>query len=72
MDMSRIAVSIVTHHSEAVIDRCVAALDQAGPAAGQVFDPDFFLYKEDIELSLRLRKKGWRIVYHPGAISWSL
>ncbi|MCI5165357.1 MAG: glycosyltransferase family 2 protein [Candidatus Electrothrix sp. GM3_4] len=31
-----------------------------------VFDPDFFLYKEDIELCLRIRKAGWRIVYHPG------
>ena len=30
-----------------------------------VFDPDFFLYKEDIELCLRLRKKGWSLLYHP-------
>ncbi len=30
-----------------------------------VFDPDFFLYKEDIELSLRLRKNGWSLLYHP-------
>ncbi len=30
-----------------------------------LFDPDFFLYKEDIELSLRLRKKGWEILYTP-------
>jgi GT2 family glycosyltransferase len=30
-----------------------------------VFDPDFFLYKEDIELCLRMRKAGWRIVYLP-------
>ena len=30
-----------------------------------VFDPDFFLYKEDIELSLRLREKGWKILYSP-------
>lgn len=30
-----------------------------------VFEPDFFLYKEDIELCLRIRKLGWRIVYHP-------
>ncbi len=30
-----------------------------------VFDPDFFLYKEDIELCLRLRKKGWNLLYHP-------
>ncbi len=31
-----------------------------------VFDPDFFLYKEDVELSLRLRKRGWKLLYHPG------
>jgi GT2 family glycosyltransferase len=30
-----------------------------------VFDPDFFLYKEDIELSLRLRKREWKLLYHP-------
>jgi GT2 family glycosyltransferase len=30
-----------------------------------VFDPDFFLYKEDIELCLRLRKKGWKLLYNP-------
>ncbi len=32
---------------------------------GQVFDPDFFLYKEDIELGLRLRKAGWKLLYTP-------
>lgn len=32
---------------------------------GPVFDPDFFLYKEDIELSLRMRKGGWKLLYHP-------
>lgn len=32
---------------------------------GPVFDGDFFLYKEDIELSLRLRKMGWKLLYHP-------
>lgn len=35
------------------------------PFANEVFDPDFFLYKEDIELCLRLRKAGWKILYHP-------
>lgn len=29
------------------------------------FNPDFFMYKEDIELSLRLRKKGQKLVYLP-------
>ena len=43
-----------------------AALDSLGT---EVFDPDFFLYKEDIELSLRLRKKGWKLLYHPDIIA---
>jgi GT2 family glycosyltransferase len=30
-----------------------------------IFDPDFFLYKEDIELSIRLRKKGWKLLFDP-------
>ena len=42
-----------------------SALEQAGSRLGHIFDPDFFLYKEDIELSLRLRKHGWKICYHP-------
>lgn len=39
------------------------SLDRSSGTA--VFDPDFFLYKEDIELCLRIRKAGWRIVYSP-------
>ncbi len=31
----------------------------------EIFDPDFFLYKEDIEFCLRMRKLGWRLVYQP-------
>lgn len=38
------------------------ALDQFG---GKVFDQDFFLYKEDIELGIRLRKTGWKLIYDP-------
>ncbi len=36
----------------------------------EIFDPDFFLYKEDIELSLRLRKKGWKLLYHPNLLAY--
>ena len=42
-----------------------AMLDQVALADGVVFDPAFFLYKEDIEFCLRIRKTGWRIVYLP-------
>jgi GT2 family glycosyltransferase len=30
-----------------------------------VFTPEFFMYKEDIDLSLRLRRHGWRLVLDP-------
>lgn len=46
------------------------ALDQVALAGGAVFDPDFFLYKEDIELCLRLRQKGWLVRYEPGVKAW--
>jgi len=39
------------------------------PFNGKVFDPDFFLYKEDIELCLRLRASGWTLVYDPRLIA---
>lgn len=35
-----------------------------------VFDEDFFLYKEDIELSLRIRKRGWKLRYHPDLLAY--
>lgn len=46
------------------------ALDQVALAGGAAFDPGFFLYKEDIELCLRLRQQGWRIRYDPGIMAW--
>ena len=43
----------------------LAQLASDSPDGKAVFDPDFFLYKEDIEFCLRSRKACWRIVYHP-------
>ncbi|MFW2368811.1 MAG: glycosyltransferase family 2 protein, partial [Desulforhopalus sp.] len=40
------------------------------PYGTNVFDPDFFLYKEDIELSLRLRKKGWKLIFDPQLVGY--
>lgn len=36
----------------------------------QYFDEDFIAYKEDIDLSYRLKHRGWKIMYEPKAIIW--
>lgn len=36
---------------------------------GEIFDSSFFLYKEDIELSLRIRRSGWRLLYVPHIVA---
>lgn len=36
---------------------------------GQVFDEDFWMYKEDVDLSFRLREAGRRVVYEPAAVA---
>jgi hypothetical protein len=34
------------------------------------FDEKYFLYLEDVDLSLRMRKAGWRILYTPQGSVW--
>ncbi|MBI3335417.1 MAG: glycosyltransferase family 2 protein [Candidatus Portnoybacteria bacterium] len=36
----------------------------------EYFDQDFFMYKEDVDLSWRLRLYGWKILYSPGLIAY--
>lgn len=38
--------------------------------SGNIFDDDFFLYKEDIELSIRMRKQGWTLLYSPKLVAY--
>lgn len=33
-----------------------------------LFDEDFFIYLEDVELSIKCRKKGWKLLYVPRSI----
>ncbi len=38
--------------------------------AYEYFDEEFFMYKEDIDLSWRLRLRGWKCVYYPKVICY--
>ena len=47
------------------------ALD-AGRIDGQVFDEDFFAYREDADLAWRMRGFGYRAMYEPAAVAYHL
>lgn len=38
--------------------------------SGECFDEDFFMYKEDVDLSWRLRLLGWSFLYTPKAVAY--
>jgi GT2 family glycosyltransferase len=65
------------HHIEAVPALCGAlmfcrkkALESVFITKNEVFDRTFFMYKEDIDLSLRLRKAGWKLFFIPQLIAY--
>ena len=45
------------------------ALESAKISTGY-FDSDFFLYREDADLALRLTRLGWKCLYVPRAVAW--
>lgn len=65
---------------EANLGQYDAAREVFGPSAGAalyrremleevgLFDEDFFMYMEDVDLALRGRLAGWRCLYVPGAV----
>lgn len=38
--------------------------------APEVFDQDFFAYKEDVDLGWRLNQAGWKVLYRPVMMGW--
>jgi len=59
------------HASIKEIDWALGAcmLIRAEAVGKEIFDPRFFLYFEDVDLCLRLKKTGWKVVYHPEAVA---
>jgi GT2 family glycosyltransferase len=44
------------------------AIDEVLLRGYELLDTTFYMYKEDIDLSLRLRKKGWNLAFVPNMI----
>ena len=57
----------------APVYRRSALIDVQEPRTGgglEVLDEDFFMYKEDVDLAWRLRRRGWTTWYQPTALAW--
>ena len=54
--------------------RRTALLQSAVPVKGkiqpEIFDEDFYMYKEDVDLAWRLQLFGWKAWYDPSAVAW--
>lgn len=46
------------------------ALKEVLFSSGDIFDPSFYMYKEDIDLSIRLAKNGWELWIDPTLIAY--
>lgn len=46
------------------------AIDALREVSGEVFDADFFAYKEDVDVAWRLRLLGWKAAYVPQAVAY--
>lgn len=56
-----VSAAVATYRRSAVLD---VSIDQ------QLFDPFFFMYKEDVDLAIRLARKGYTAWFEPGALSF--
>jgi len=51
------------------ISGAVFAVSQEAWRSVGGFDPAYFLYNEDLDLCLRLRRSGWRLLFAPGMVA---
>lgn len=46
------------------------ALQEVLIRGNEILDNNFYMYKEDIDLSLRLRNKGWKLIFNPDLLAY--
>lgn len=56
--------------TEFLTNSCLLIKRSAITKIGQLFDPTFFAYNEDVDLSLRLRQAGYQLGHVPAATIW--
>ena len=54
----------------ALDDVCLSQPSSDGKKAGEYMDKDFFMYKEDVDLSWRFQLYGWTCWYYPKAVAF--
>ena len=61
MDVFGISGCLALYRRAAVVTSC---------SNGQLFDPAYFMYKEDVDLAYRLKRAGWNALVVPAARAW--
>jgi GT2 family glycosyltransferase len=63
--------AVPIYRREALEDTKLPTFRKGGPLEDlyEYLDEDFFMYKEDIDLSWRLRLRGWKCFYDPAALA---
>jgi GT2 family glycosyltransferase len=67
--MARVAPQIVPFPVDYLLG-CALLLDREALVASGLFDPRFYLYYEDLDLSVRLQQRGYRLLTVPAAQMW--
>lgn len=62
--------AVPMYRRQALDDVKLALNSKERDSSFEYFDEDFFMYKEDVDLSWRLRLAGWKIIYDPGVIAY--
>lgn len=50
-----------------VVGACMLIRSEA-LGSSKLFDERYFMYSEEMDLCYRLKKAGWQVIYHPGAV----